>query len=66
MESALERLPTSRNVVLELVIVEGQINSWEILPREIVDDFSYVSGVTNGIKLFIQDSILKDSEEDLA
>lgn len=42
-EGALENLLLSENVVLELKVIEGQINSLEGITSEIMEDFSDIS-----------------------
>lgn len=50
MEGALEKLPSGGKAVSELGVIEGQINSSEGITHEVVEDFSNVSWITEGIK----------------
>lgn len=68
MEGAIKKLPLSVDSVSELRIVEGQINSLEDVTWEIVEDFSCVLRIVDGIKISILDCYraLKDLDNDLA
>lgn len=68
MEGVLEEFPLTESVDWELRFIKGQIKFLEDIIYGIVDDFNYISWITDGIKFTIQDlqRTFKDLEKDFA